>query len=68
MRDEKKVESNVIKNKIHLYKLALNIAKDYYDNKTQYSSLQDAISKCIINNLMKQNSRIKNFFKFLNIF
>lgn len=58
VRDEKKVESYVIKNKIQLYKLIFNIAKDYYDNKTQFSSLQDAISKCIINNFMKQNSRI----------
>ncbi|RNA35446.1 clathrin heavy chain linker domain-containing 1 [Brachionus plicatilis] len=54
VRDEKKIESYAIKNKLQLYKLAIGVAKDYYDNKTQYSSLQDALSRCVIGNLMRQ--------------
>ncbi|CAF0963189.1 unnamed protein product [Brachionus calyciflorus] len=57
IRDEKKMQSYSIKNKIHLYKLALNTAKDFYNNNTQYASIEDALSKCLINNFLKQHHK-----------
>lgn len=54
MRDELQYQSGKIKNKLYLYKLVMNTTKDYYNNNTKYSSIQEALSKTLLKNYINK--------------
>jgi hypothetical protein len=56
-----KMESRNIKNRLYLYKLALNAAKEYYNqDNSPYKTLEEALSKVLINNYLNKQSMIIN--------
>ena len=59
LRDNAQIESIRIKNKINLYRYALNAAKDYYNGYTRYNGIQDALSRGLINSYLNKN---RNYF------
>lgn len=61
IRDGVKMESHNIKNKLFIYKLALQTAKNYYDEKTNYPSIQEALSKVLLNNYLNRQSKFITF-------
>ena len=42
-------KTDTLKHKLHLFKLAVVAAKDYYNGNIQHNSIQEALTKAIIN-------------------
>lgn len=58
VRDSAQDESVKLKNNMFLYKFAINLAKEYYKGNTRYSSIQDALSRGLIESyLSRQKSK-----------
>jgi hypothetical protein len=60
MRDELQYESGRIKNKLYLYKLVMNTTRDYFNNNTKFSSIQEALSKTLLKNYINKQGMNKN--------
>ena len=45
-----------IRNKILLFKFAINITKDYYNENTNYSSIQEAFTKGLLESYLNRQS------------
>jgi hypothetical protein len=49
------MKTDSLKHKLQLYKLAVNAAKEYYAGNSAFNSIQEAMTKAIINgSLVKQ--------------
>ena len=48
-RDNMQTKTDTLKHKLHLFKLAVVAAKDYYNGNIQHNSIQEALTKAIIN-------------------
>ena len=59
IRDNVIQERNNIRNRLFLYKLAMNTAKDYYNNKSSnFTSIYDALTKTLAKNYLSRQSNI----------
>lgn len=58
LRDTMQQKTDALKHKAYLYRLAINAAKDYYSGRTQYPSIQEALSKAIINGSSLKQSKL----------
>ena len=58
IRDNVQQERNNIRNKLFLYKLAIQTTKDYYNNKNSgFTSIYDALTKTLAKNYISRQSK-----------
>lgn len=58
------IKTDALKHKLHLFKLAVNAAKDYYNGDNmkhqQHNSIQEALVKAILNGSLGKQSSSRN--------
>ena len=53
------MKTDALKHKLNLYKLAVSAAKDYYNgDNNQYHSIQEALTKAILNGSLNKNGSL----------
>ena len=62
------MKTDALKHKLHLFRLAVNAAKDYYSgDNNQYHSIQEALTKAILNGSLNKHGSEENIDLIINI-